>query len=297
MPAEIANAANVECGRYVQRCPVGCAGPLEPTKIALVEGVLLRCAECGQLVSQCTEEAYRAALEKWDTAAGTLPDSRSEPRHEVVSRRRLATILGLLRKAPSETRLLDVGCSSGAHLRAAAKAGFEVEGVEPSPEAAESARRAGFKVFTGLLEEARYRDGAFDAVTLIELVEHLREPRALLAECRRILRPGGVLMVTTPNAASLTAKVLGADWEVFSLRGMGGHVSFFNPASLRLLAARTGFEVTRIETRHVRLAEKDRSSRPVYVLAKVAAALLDSPSRLARAGHALTAFLRPISPA
>ena len=283
-------------GRYVERCPVGCAAALEPTDIVLVEGALLRCAECGQLVSQCTEDAYRAALAKWDTAMGTLPDGRSAARHEAVRRRWLAAILDLLGNTPSATRLLDVGCSSGAFLRTAAAVGLKVDGVEPSPEAAETARQAGFKVFSGVLEEARYPDGAFDAVTLIELVEHLREPRALLAECRRILRPGGVVMVTTPNAASWTARVLGAHWEVFSLRGMGGHVSFFNPDSLGLLAARTGFAVARLETRHVRLAEKDRNSRPVYVLAKLGVALLDGPSRLARAGHALSAFLRPISP-
>ena len=283
-------------GRYIERCPVGCAAALEPTDIVLVEGALLRCAECGQLVSQCTEDAYRAALAKWDTTMGTLPDARSAARHEAVRRRWLAAILDLLGKAPSATRLLDVGCSSGAFLRTAAAMGLKVDGVEPSPEAAETARRAGFKVLNGVLEEARYPDGAFDAVTLIELVEHLREPRALLAECRRILRPGGVVMLTTPNAASWTARVLGAHWEVFSLRGMGGHVSFFNPNSLGLLAARTGFAVARLETRHVRLAEKDRSSRPVYVLAKLGVALLDGPSRLARAGHALSAFLRPISP-
>jgi len=283
-------------GRYVERCPVGCAAPLEPTDIVLAEGALLRCAECGQLVSQCTEDAYWAALAKWDTALGTLPDARSAARHEAVRRRWLVAILERLGKAPSGTRLLDVGCSSGAFLGTATAAGLEVDGVEPSPEAAETARRAGYKVFGGTLEEARYPDAAFDAVTLIELVEHLREPRALLAECRRVLRPGGVVLVTTPNAASWTARALGAHWEVFSLRGMGGHVSFFNPGSLALLAARAGFAVSHFETRHVRLAEKDRSSRSGYVLAKLGAALLDGPSRVAQAGHALSAFLRPIGP-
>ena len=283
-------------GRYVERCPVGCAAPLEPTDIVLAEGALLRCAECGQLVSQCTEDAYWAALAKWDTALGTLPDAPSAARHEAVRRRWLVAILERLGKAPSATRLLDVGCSSGAFLGTATAAGLEVDGVEPSPEAAETARRAGYKVFGGTLEEARYPDAAFDAVTLIELVEHLREPRALLAECRRVLRPGGVVLVTTPNAASWTARALGAHWEVFSLRGMGGHVSFFNPGSLALLAARAGFAVSHFETRHVRLAEKDRSSRSGYVLAKLGAALLDGPSRVAQAGHALSAFLRPIGP-
>ncbi|HSD61407.1 MAG TPA: class I SAM-dependent methyltransferase [Burkholderiales bacterium] len=279
-------------GRYMERCPVGCAAPLLPSAIILPEGPLLRCAGCGQLISQCSEAQYIAALAKWDTAAGTRPDARSERRHEFLSRLRLATLLRVLGRPAPGARLLDVGCSSGAFLAAAARMGFEAEGVEPSPEAAESARRAGFRVHTGLLEQARYPAAAFDAVTLIEVLEHLRDPRPLLAECRRILRPGGIVMATTPNAASWTARAMGARWEVFSLTAMGGHVSFFNPVSLRLLAARTGFELARLETRNVRLAEKGQFPAPIYLLAKLGSGLLDAPARLAGAGHDFTAFLR-----
>ena len=278
--------------RYVTACPVGCIAPLEPTDNVQPEGALLRCAGCGQLISQCSGEQYVEALRKWDTRSGTLPDARSEGRHREVSGRRLATLLRLLGTPPDQTRLLDVGCSSGAFLAAAAAMGLQVEGVEPSPEAAEGARRAGFKVFTGLLEEARFPDAGFDALTLIEVLEHLREPLPLLAECRRILRPGGIVMATTPNAASWTARAMGARWEVFSLTAMGGHVSFFSPDSLRLLARRAGFEFARLETRHVRLAEKGQFPAPVYLLAKLASGLLDSPSRLAAAGHDLTVYLR-----
>jgi 2-polyprenyl-3-methyl-5-hydroxy-6-metoxy-1,4-benzoquinol methylase len=266
--------------------------PLVASQIVLPEGPLLRCSACGQLVSQCSADAYHAALAKWDTAAGTLPDSRSVRRHARVSRRRLQTLLSVLGRRTAQVKLLDVGCSSGAFLLAARESGFEAEGVEISPEAAEAARNAGFRVHTGLLEDARYPEASFDAVTLIELVEHLREPRALLAECRRILRPGGVLMATTPNGASWTARAMGAHWDVFSLRGMGGHVSFFNPGSLRLLAERTGFDVARLETRQVRLAEKGQYPGVVYRLAKVVASALDMPSRFAGAGHNLTLYAR-----
>jgi len=278
--------------RFITRCPVGCAAPLVSSQIVLPEGPLLRCAACGQLVSQCSEDAYRAALTKWDTAAGTLPDARSVRRHATVSRRRLRTLLSVLGRRASEVKLLDVGCSSGAFLLAAREIGLEAEGVEISPEAADAARRAGFRVFTGLLEDAAYPDASFDAVTLIEVLEHLREPRALLAECRRILRPGGVLLATTPNGASWTARAMGASWDVFSLTGMGGHVSFFNPGSLRLLADRAILEVARLETRQVRLAEKGQVSAVAYRLAKILASALDMPSRLAGTGHNLALYAR-----
>lgn len=278
--------------RFVQQCPVGCGAPLVESQVVLPEGPLLRCAACGQLVSQCSEDAYRASLGKWDTAAGTLPDARSTRRHASVSRRRLATLMTMLGPRESPARLLDVGCSSGALLLVAREMGFDPEGVEIAPEAGDAARRAGFRVHTGLLEEGGYAGAIFDAVTLVELLEHLREPRALLAECRRILRPGGVVMATTPNGASWTAAVMGARWDVFSLQGMGGHVSFFNPGSLRLLAERAGFEESRIETRQVRLAEKGQLPGAVYRAAKILASALDMPARLAGAGHNLTLYAR-----
>jgi 2-polyprenyl-3-methyl-5-hydroxy-6-metoxy-1,4-benzoquinol methylase len=278
--------------RLIRQCPIRCGAPRVESPIVLPEGPLLRCAACGQLVSQCSEDAYHAALAKWDTAAGTLPDARSMRRHASVSRRRLGTLLTALGRRESPARLLDVGCSSGALLLVAREMGFEPEGVEISPEASDAARRAGFRVHTGLLQEGGYADAAFDAITLVELLEHLREPRALLAECRRILRPGGVVMATTPNGASWTAAVMGARWDVFSLNGMGGHVSFFNPGSLRLLAERAGFEVSRLETRQVRLAEKGQLPGVAYRAAKILASALDMPSRLAGAGHNLTLYAR-----
>lgn len=283
--------------RFVQHCPVGCDADLVPGAIHLPEGPLLRCAACGQLVSQCTEAEYRDALLKWDTTGGTRPDARSSARHDEVSRRRLGTILQLSGQNPAELRLLDVGCSSGAFLMAARRMGIDGEGVEISPQAARTARDAGFRVFTGMLEDAGFPDAAFDVITLIELVEHLRDPRSLLAECRRILRPGGILMATTPNGESWTARAMGTRWEVFSLRAMGGHVSFFNARSLGLLGERTGFELARLETRHVRLAEKGQFPAPVYLLAKLAAGALDAPARMAGAGHDFTAFFRAAGPA
>ncbi|MGB8437017.1 MAG: hypothetical protein WCE38_22455 [Burkholderiales bacterium] len=99
---------------FIARCPVGCEAPLTASEYVLPEGPLLRCAACGQLVSQCSEDAYRAALAKWDTASGTLPDARSTRRHASVSKRRLAALMAMLGPQASPARLLDVGCSSGA---------------------------------------------------------------------------------------------------------------------------------------------------------------------------------------
>jgi len=278
--------------RYVTACPVGCSAGFTTTDIVLPEGPLLRCGSCGQLVSQCTEAEYLDSLERFDTAAGTLPGMESAARHEQVSVRRLRKMLTLLGKEPGQVRLLDVGCSSGAFLMSARKVGFDTTGVEPSAEAAETARRAGLNVFTGFLEAARFPDGAFDAATLVEVIEHLRDPRSLLAECRRVLKPGGILLVTTPNAASWTARIMKSRWDGFGLKAMGGHISFFNPRSIEMIAERTGYELVRVETRNVRFFERGHCPNAIYVAAKIASEFLNWPSRLLGTGHDLLACLR-----
>lgn len=279
---------------YVQACPVGCAAPPVATEITLPEGPLRRCTECDQLLSSCSEPQYRDSLARFDTADGTSPDENSVRRHEAVSAARLRKLLALLDRRPEDVRLLDVGCSTGAFLITARNLGMATTGVEPSAQAAATARRARLNVFTGLLADAHFGEASFEALTLIEVIEHLRDPRPLLSECRRVLRPGGVLLVTTPNAASWTARAMGARWAGYSLTAMGGHISFFNPRSIRLIGARTGFTAVRIETRNVRFFELGQSPAPIYRAAKIAAQLLNAPARLLGMGHDLHAYLRRV---
>lgn len=280
---------------YVAACPVGCVAPLVNSRIVLSEGPLRRCVECGQLVSSATEAQYLRSLGRFDNTTGTLPTSNSLSRHEQNSARRLGKIAAVLGRAPATVKLLDVGCSSGAFLMSACRLGFRAEGVEPSADAAHTARSAGLAVFTGYLEQARFPDASFDAVTLIEIVEHLRDALALLTECARILKPGGVMLITTPNAHSWTARAMGARWAGFSLNDMGGHISFFNPQSMRILATRCGLEVHHLETRNVRFFERGQCAPVMHAAAKIAAELLNWPARIAGTGHDLHAYLqRPL---
>lgn len=277
--------------RFIKSCPIGCSGELQRTSPVLPEGPLQRCMACGHLVSSCSIDAHTAAMKKWDTREGTDPGSASAARYRTVVSRRLAGVHALLGNTGKPHRLLDVGCSSGALLAVARDMGFNVSGVEPAPDAAQSAQRAGFDVFQGLLHEAAYPDAAFDACVMFEILEHVNEPLALMRECARVLRPGGVLVVNTPNAASWTARVMRENWEGFSLNAMGGHASFFNPRSLGLLASRSGFGVARIETRNVRFCEKAQCGPVLYRAAKMAAQALAFPARWAGAGHDLLAYM------
>ena len=97
-------------------------------------------------------------------------------------------------------RLLDVGCGAGYFLDAAREAGWQVQGVELSSAAASVGReQLGLDIFQGTLADAAFPDASFDVLTLFEVLEHLRDPGAVLAEARRILKPGGLLVVQVPN--------------------------------------------------------------------------------------------------
>lgn len=278
--------------RYLETCPVGCVAPLETTSCLLPEGPLLRCTACGQLLSQCSEARYWESMQEFDDPQGTLPDARSVERRFRRSKKFLDRIAQLLQRPPAKIRLLDVGCSSGAFLGAAVRLGYAAEGVEPAPRAAATAQAAGLKVRQGLLHEAGYADGQFDAVTLFEVIEHLKQPLELLAECRRILRPGGILLVGTGNAASWSMAAMGAEWEYLSIARHGGHVSFFTPVSLEKLARRAGFSVAAVRTRGVRFCDRNGCSGVLYSLAKVAGELANPLAMLLDRGGDMAVYLR-----
>lgn len=278
--------------RYLSQCPVGCSAALEPTQYVLPEGALLRCHDCGQLISQCSEPRYWQSMQEFDDPQGTLPVAGSEQRRIRRSKKFLDHIARLLGKLPNEIRLLDVGCSSGAFLHTAVELGYCAEGVEPAPKAAATAKSSGLKVYQGLLQEAHYAEGQFDAITLFEVIEHLKHPQELLQECQRILRPGGVLLVGTGNAGSWSMRAMGAEWEYLDIARHGGHISFFTPDSMGKLAQKTGFLVADIRTRGVRFYEKGSCGKPVYRIAKLAGELLNIFAVWLDKGHDMAIYLK-----
>ncbi len=136
-------------------------------------------------------------------------------------------------------RLLDVGCGSGARLLHFQKAGWEVEGQEIDPEAAESARKtAKARVFCVPLESARLAAHSYDVIIMNHVIEHVHRPIDLLRECGRIVKPGGLIVAVTPNSESCGHNHFGKFW-----RGLEPprHVFIYCPASIAHLADQSGF--------------------------------------------------------
>jgi 2-polyprenyl-3-methyl-5-hydroxy-6-metoxy-1,4-benzoquinol methylase len=154
--------------------------------------------------------------------------------------------------AGSPRHVLDVGCSSGYLARPLTEQGVAVVGVELDAAAAAGARAVCEEVVVGDVEtmELPFAPSSFDAVVCGDLVEHLRDPRAALERLRPLLRPGGRLVLTTPNVAnwSMRLSLLGGRWR-YTERGIldRTHVHLFTRKTLVETVEDAGFRVVELD--------------------------------------------------
>lgn len=142
-------------------------------------------------------------------------------------------------------RLLDVGCGSGAYLIRVRRLGWDGYGLDASAQACAAAALAGLAVVQGTLQSASWPPGAFDVATLWHSLEHMEQPVDALRRVWRLLVPGGLLMLETPNWDSLQHKLWGTAW--FHLDAVH-HRVYFTPASLAACLERAGFAAVRVRT-------------------------------------------------
>lgn len=148
--------------------------------------------------------------------------------------------LSNLRRFGHVTDLLEVGCGPGYFLLEARRAGIAgAVGVDRNPWAVEETRRRGFEAYLGSIA-ALPADRSFDAVVLLDVLEHIPDPEPFLAAVAARLRPGGRILLMTPNIRSLLARFSGRRWVSFKIPE---HVHYFSPRSIRRLLNRAGFDV------------------------------------------------------
>jgi 2-polyprenyl-3-methyl-5-hydroxy-6-metoxy-1,4-benzoquinol methylase len=141
-------------------------------------------------------------------------------------------------------RLLEIGSGYGYFLEMAAHAGWQSEGVEISPYCCEIARLRGCCVHQRHLHEADLAAAAYDCVVLWDVIEHFTHPDAVLRQCRTLLRPGGVVLMRTPDG-----RALAPSWNPFRVAyrhlaypaNTAEHVFHFTAQNLAAMAARAGF--------------------------------------------------------
>lgn len=204
----------------------------EPYRITHSErrfvGAIERCTGCGM---EFLPLDYLPAASYSDAA---------DPYYLEQEEDRIANAHRLLELVPTGGRLLEIGCATGFLLRAARERGFDAVGVEMSEWASGIARdEYGLDVRTGKLEDARLEAESVDVVVLADVIEHLTDPAATVREIRRVLAPGGRLLLLTPDAGSAMARLFGVRWWGL----LDDHYFYFSRDTLRRFLENEGFAV------------------------------------------------------
>jgi 2-polyprenyl-3-methyl-5-hydroxy-6-metoxy-1,4-benzoquinol methylase len=193
---------------------------------------IYQCPACGFL--QCSDigdvAAYYRELE--DAAY-----EASRPERCLQARRLLRRLCAALGRDLQGQRLLDVGAGSGPLVEEARALGADCEGVEPSEWLCARAAEHGLDIHHGVLPHPDIR-GEFDLVTLVDVIEHVPDPIRLLREVATAARPGGVVVLVTPDVGSVAARLMGWRWWHFRL----AHVGYFSAGTIERLCDRAGLQ-------------------------------------------------------
>jgi 2-polyprenyl-3-methyl-5-hydroxy-6-metoxy-1,4-benzoquinol methylase len=141
---------------------------------------------------------------------------------------------------PDRGKLLDIGTAAGTFLAVAQKYGWSVCGCEPNEWFCTWAKKHyGIHIDQGTVFQQHYPESTFDIITLWDVIEHVPDPRALLAHCFALLKPGGLLIFTYPDIGSWIARLMGRHWVFL----MSVHLYYFTRKTVARLLQSIGFSI------------------------------------------------------
>lgn len=210
-------------------CRICCSN--QTWMVATPSGDFVRCRQCHSLFRPLTAEQYSKLECTYDP--GPIADL-AEPRamRKFLGIEEKKDLLRPLVKNLRCRKILDVGCGAGGHLAAGQELGCEVRGVEPSEPHSRIARLLGFSVDTRYYEDGMFPAESYGLVIMSHVIEHILDPRAFLLSLYKLVQPGGAMLVVTPNADSLVARVSGPHWAM--LRPLD-HVSMLSARSFHAI--------------------------------------------------------------
>ena len=198
---------------------------------------IVKCVGCG-LVFAYPRESQLKVLEKYQNF--------KDPLYEVERSARSMNQQGIVQRLEKMVRgkkILDVGCATGGLLSVAIDEGWEVFGVEPSKWAAQLAKKKyKLNVQAGTLDDLKL-EREFDAITCIDVIEHVTSARKLIVQINSLLKKGGALCIVTPDKGSLVARIMGERW--WHIRP--DHISYFDRQTLTMLLEGLGFRIEKVE--------------------------------------------------
>lgn len=210
---------------------------------------LCRCADCGHRYLEDTKfsDAQIQALysDYYPRRSMRPEDYRTEVERSGFSAWLEGARASAFRWVPRDVKVLDIGCGFGQALGYHADRGCEVWGVESDENVRVIAELQGFNLRIGVFRPEDFPQEYFDVVTMDQVIEHARDPVSTLAGVRKVMKPGGMVIVSTPNAAGWGASVFGGRWINWHAPY---HLHFFTRRSMRIAASRAGLEVEPLGT-------------------------------------------------
>lgn len=146
---------------------------------------------------------------------------------------------------PERGNLLDVGAATGYFVELASKFGFNSEGIDISSHSVSVGKKKGLNLSVGTIEKMNYREGHFDIITMLDVLEHLKNPKLSLNKACFFLRKDGLFVINTPDGSSFWARIFGSKWHSLV---PPEHLFIFNKKSLKIILEELGFKI--IYVRH-----------------------------------------------
>lgn len=165
-------------------------------------------------------------------------------------------------------RILDIGCGTGLNAANLTRLGHKIIGVDLSSVAVDQFRRRGFEGFIADIEAGPlpFPNNEFDLVYASEVIEHCADTAAFLKELRRLLKPDGVLLLSTPNSAFWPLRLLAVIGRTASEMQHPGHIRFFSKRGLSAAIEDAGFDMTVMSARHMYVVLGRRLGDPLAPL-------------------------------
>ena len=209
---------------------------------------LNRCLNCGTLFLDGYSDGFVPELY---TYYDKYANFGKEDVFSTITSARCQDLLRWFSRFSVGREVLDVGCGLGQFVDVANSSGWIAEGLELSREAVDFACRQGLPVRELDFLSQEIRPNSYDLVTLFEVIEHVPNPAEFLRRAGEVVRPGGLVYLTTPNFASVDRFLLGQNWEIIHRE----HLTYFTPRTLLSLVKRAScFEILHFETRNISMA-------------------------------------------
>ena len=204
-------------------------------------GTLVKCSQCGLYYASPRDASIIQAVLTNNTRTELCEAKKLNYKGRVMEFKTYVHMINRLK--PAKGKLLDIGCYEGNFLEQAKAGGWECYGVEPEIGAARYANeQLHLNVKQCVIEKAEFEDNCFDAITILATLEHVPDPRNLLVEVKRILKPDGVLLVSVPTIPAYLP-IIRSKWRMF----IGDHYYFFTDESLQKLLEKVGFKLEKSE--------------------------------------------------